>query len=61
MLNDLIRKYCYKVTFIDRRPFGEVTMRFWEPKNIVGRIHSLIMVAINLRKIRKENRAEIRR
>lgn len=40
MLSKWIRKHCYKVTMVDRRPFGEVTMRFLEPKNIIGRLYS---------------------
>lgn len=39
-MNKVIRDIGYKVTFEDRHPFGEVTMRFWEPKNIVGRLCS---------------------
>lgn len=36
MIKRLIKKYGYRVTMIDRRPFGMVTMRFLEPKNIIG-------------------------
>lgn len=35
-----INKYGYKATMVDRRPFGDITMRFLEPKNIIGYIDS---------------------
>jgi len=42
-LRKIIRTIGYKVTFEDRRPFGDVTMRFWEPRNFIGRLHSWFM------------------
>lgn len=42
MIRRIINKIGYKVTMVDRRPFGEVTMRWLEPKNIIGRIDSWI-------------------
>jgi len=38
MIRRWIKKYGYKVTLIDKSPFGDVTMRFLEPKNIIGYI-----------------------
>lgn len=35
-----LNKHGYKVTMVDRRPFGTITMRILEPKNILGRLHS---------------------
>jgi len=34
----LINYTGYKVTMIDRRPFGEITMRFLGPRNFIGHI-----------------------
>ena len=42
MLRIIINKLGYKVTMTDRRPFGMVTMRFLEPKNIIGRIDTWV-------------------
>jgi len=53
LLERFIRKHGYKVTMIDRRPFGEVTMRFFEPKNTMGRIHCRWQSAKRIRRLRR--------
>jgi len=47
MIRRLIRKIGYKVTMVDRRPFGVVTIRFLEPKNIIGYIDSWLRTLIS--------------
>lgn len=41
IIKRLIDKYGYKAT-IDKRPFGSVTIRFLEPKNVFGRFISWV-------------------
>ena len=47
MIKKCIKKYGYKVTMVDKRPFGEVTIRFLEPKNIIGRVDSWLRTLLS--------------
>lgn len=42
MLRRLINRLGYRVTMLDKQPFGVVEVRFLESKNIIGRIDSYV-------------------